>query len=65
MEVELNNLWLVFWEGDGGDSESYSVFYSKIVNAKTKTEALEKYAKRTDSELKWLDAIPVSKQYIS
>lgn len=34
--------WIVCWVGDGGDSESYSVFYSKVVKAKTKSEALKK-----------------------
>jgi len=38
----MKNHWLVCWVGDGGDSESYSVFYTKVVQAETKDEALEK-----------------------
>ncbi len=34
--------WIVCWVGDGGDRESYSIFYSKVVKANTRDEALEK-----------------------
>ena len=34
--------YLVFWIGpDGGDRESCSVYYSKIVNESTKTKAIK------------------------
>lgn len=39
---------LVFWVGDGGDSESYSVYYSNIVSAPTKELAIREYVKKQD-----------------
>jgi len=39
---------LVFWVGDGGDSESYSVYYSKIITAPTKELAIREYVKYLD-----------------
>jgi hypothetical protein len=41
-----NNFYLCFWIGpDGGDRESYSVYYSKLVEANSEEEALEIYFK--------------------
>lgn len=37
--------YLCFWVGDGGDRESYSVYYSKLVIAGDEDEALDKYIK--------------------
>ena len=39
----MEKLWLCFWVGDGGDSESHSTYYSNLVEAKTKSQALKKY----------------------
>lgn len=39
----MKKLWLCFWVGDGSDRESYSTYYSTLVEAKTKEEALEIY----------------------
>lgn len=39
---------LVFWIGDGGDSESYSVYYSNIVSATTRQLAIREYVKKQD-----------------
>lgn len=36
-------LFLCFWVGDGSDRESYSVYYSELVQANNKKEALDKY----------------------
>jgi len=33
--------YLIYWEGEGGDSESYSVFYSKLIQADSEIEAWE------------------------
>jgi hypothetical protein len=43
--LNLNNMkyFLCFWEGDGGDRESCSVYYSKLVIANNEDEAFEKY----------------------
>lgn len=38
-----DKLFICAWEGDGGDRESCSIFYSKVVKAKSRKEALEKY----------------------
>jgi len=43
--LDISNLYLCFWIGDGGDRESYSVYYSKLVEANSEEEALEKYFK--------------------
>ena len=37
--------YLVFWVGDGGDSESYSVFHSNIISAKSSKLAIREYVK--------------------
>jgi len=39
--------YLVFWVGDGGDRESCSVFYSNIISASSKTNAIEGYIRYT------------------
>lgn len=33
------NYYLVYWIGDGGDNESYSVFYTRLTQAKDEDEA--------------------------
>lgn len=38
--MDGNKFYLCFWVGDGGDRESYSVYYSKLVLANSKDEAL-------------------------
>lgn len=38
-------LFLCFWVGDHGDRESYSVYYSELVQANNKEDALDKYLK--------------------
>lgn len=37
--------YLIYWEGDGGDRESYSVFYSKLVIAKDENDAWAQWDK--------------------
>ena len=41
--MKKEKLFLCFWVGDGGDSESNSVWYSELVEASSKKEALKKY----------------------
>lgn len=45
METENNKkFYLCFWVGvDGGDREAYNVFYSELVLAADKDEAIDKY----------------------
>ena len=61
--------WIVCWKGDGFDRESYNIFYSKIVKAQTKDEALEKAIKLFTFSLKdkkYYHAEPITeKNYIS
>ena len=38
-----NKFYLCFWVGDGSDNESNNVYYSHIVIAENKDEALDKY----------------------
>jgi len=38
--------YLIYWEGEGGDSESYSVFYSKLIQADSEIEAWEIWKNR-------------------
>lgn len=42
-DVSESKFYLCFWVGDGGDRESYSVYYSKLVLARSRNEALDKY----------------------
>ena len=42
-DVSDSKFYLCFWVGDGGDRESYSVYYSKLVLAHSRDEALDKY----------------------
>lgn len=42
---------LCFWVGDGGDNESYNVYYSSLVIARNKSEALKKYFKEVKSDV--------------
>lgn len=45
-DINTNNLYLCFWIGpDGGDRESYSVYYSELVEATSEKKALEIYLK--------------------
>mgnify|MGYP001143049925 CR=1 FL=1 len=40
----MEKFYLCFWIGDdGGDRESYSVYYSKLVLANNSEEAIDKY----------------------
>jgi hypothetical protein len=39
----MDKFYLCFWVGDECDSESYNVYYSKLVLANSKEEALDKY----------------------
>jgi hypothetical protein len=60
MDTENKKLYLCFWVGDGGDRESYSVFYSKLVLAGDKDEALDKYissGKNFGQDKEYYDAI--------
>ena len=38
--------YLIYWEGEGGDRESYSVFYSKLIQADSEIEAWEIWKNR-------------------
>ena len=44
-DISDSKFYLCFWVGDGGDRESYSVYYSKLVLADNIDEALDKYIK--------------------
>lgn len=35
--------YLIYWEGNGGDSESHSVFYSELVIAANEHDAWQKW----------------------
>jgi len=61
---------LVFWIGDGGDRESNSVYYSCLVKANSKTEAIERYINSpkcpwSSKETKYFDGLEVNdKNYL-
>jgi hypothetical protein len=56
-----DKIFLCFYEGDGGDSESHSTYYSEIISAENKNEALLKYDKisgfSSDGDLSIYNAI--------
>ena len=45
-----NRQYFVFWEGDGGDSESHSAYYTVLVDALTKRDAIKKYLLSSNHE---------------
>lgn len=62
--------YIVFWVGLGGDSESCNAYYSSLVRANDRVEAIEKFiAKNNYSpdhyKIEDFDAIPIDdKNYI-
>lgn len=41
--------YLVFWIGDGGDRESNSVYYSKLIKGDNETDVIKKYISYSDN----------------
>lgn len=62
----IDKHFLVFWEGDGSDRESYSVFYSTLVKANSKEEALDKFIENSkhlsEEDKSFYDAYEITKE---
>jgi mevalonate pyrophosphate decarboxylase len=60
MSDKINKDYITFYVGDGGDRESASVYYARVVSASSKRSAIKKFIINWDG-LSNSDTIPESR----